>query len=70
MGPRRHPKERDPFKIPALHEQVIDDRVQLTEKFGPLPAWAASRLDSASDDELKLWSKRILKSTTLEETLR
>ena len=48
--------------------EILQD--QLTEKFGPLPAWAVSRLDSASDDDLKLWSKRILKAATLEETLR
>ena len=42
----------------------------LTEKFGNLPAWAAQRLDGASAEELHVWAKRILHSTTLEDTLR
>jgi len=42
----------------------------LTEKFGVLPAWAAKRLHEASVEELHLWAKQILSSTTLEDTLR
>jgi hypothetical protein len=42
----------------------------LTEKFGNLPAWAAQRLHGASAEELNVWAKRILHSTTLEDTLR
>ena len=45
-----------------LHEQ-------LTEKFGPLPPWAMRRLEAASVDELHAWAKRVLHSTTLEDTL-
>lgn len=45
-------------------------REQLTEKFGNLPAWAVQRLQSASAEELHFWAKRILHSTTLEDTLR
>ncbi len=41
---------------------------QLTEKFGPLPAWAAARLQSASTAELELWASRILQARTLEDT--
>jgi len=43
---------------------------QLTERFGVLPAWAEARLNSASDEELHAWAKRVLHSTTLEDTLR
>ena len=42
---------------------------QLTEKFGPLPEWAAERLRSASEDELHLWAKRVLHSASLADTL-
>ncbi len=42
---------------------------QLAEKFGPLPVWAAARLQSASTAELQLWAKRVLRAQTLEETL-
>ena len=42
----------------------------LTEKFGPLPEWAAERLRSASEEELHLWVKRVLHSASLAETLR
>lgn len=43
---------------------------QLTEKFGSLPAWALQRLHAASAEELHSWAKRVLRSTTLEDTLR
>lgn len=42
----------------------------LTEKFGSLPVWALQRLQGASTDDLYTWAKRILHSTTLEDTLR
>jgi len=42
----------------------------LTEKFGPLPAWAAARVQSASNEELHCWAKRVLRSASLEDTLR
>jgi len=43
---------------------------QLTEKFGSLPVWALQRLQGASAEDLHAWAKRILRSTTLEDTLR
>ena len=42
----------------------------LTEKFGSLPVWAHQRLQGASAEDLHAWAKRILRSTTLEDTLR
>lgn len=43
---------------------------QLTEKFGALPGWAVERVHSASSEELHTWAKRVLRSTSLDETLR
>ena len=43
---------------------------QLTEKFGAMPEWALERLQAASAEELHTWAKRILRCTTLDETLR
>ena len=43
---------------------------QLTEKFGSLPAWAMQRLQAGSAEDLHAWAKRVLHSTTLEDTLR
>ena len=45
-------------------------REQLLTKFGLLPEWASQRLQSASSEELSNWARRILTSTTLEDTLR
>lgn len=59
---RSHAEGKAEGKAEVLQEQ-------LTEKFGPLPLWAERRLSAASADELKTWAKRILHSTTLEETL-
>ena len=42
----------------------------LTEKFGPLPAWAALRLQAATAEDLHAWARRVLHGATLEETLR
>ena len=42
----------------------------LTERFGALPAWAVSRIDSAASEELHAWVKRVLHGTSLEDTLR
>ena len=42
----------------------------LTEKFGPLPAWAAQRLQAATAEDLHAWAKRVLHGATLEDTLR
>ena len=43
---------------------------QLTEKFGSLPMEVLQRLQAASAEDLHTWAKRILGSTTLEDTLR
>ena len=42
----------------------------LTEKFGSLPEWVLHRLQAASTEDLHTWAKRVLGSTTLENTLR
>ena len=42
----------------------------LTEKFGPLPPWAAERLQAATAEDLHAWAKRVLHGATLEDTLR
>jgi len=42
----------------------------LTEKFGPLPEWAAQRLQAASAAELHAWAKRVLHHASIEDTLR
>ena len=42
----------------------------LTEKFGTLPVWALQRLHGARAEDLHAWAKRILRGTTLEDTLR
>ena len=41
----------------------------LAEKFGALPAWASERVHKASAGELDRWARRVLRSTTLEDTL-
>jgi len=43
---------------------------QLSEKSGTLPVWVVQRLQAASAEDLHTWAKRILRATTLEETLR
>jgi hypothetical protein len=40
-------------------------REQLNERFGPLPQWATDRLESATRDELKRLTSRVLKAETL-----
>jgi hypothetical protein len=59
-------KGRSEGELKGRQDQL---RELLTEKFGSLPAWAAQRLQSASDRELHTWAKRVLSSTTLEESL-
>jgi hypothetical protein len=39
---------------------------QLAEKFGPLPAWAATRLRTASPEQILAWSLMLLSATTLQ----
>lgn len=43
---------------------------QLAERFGPLDETTSQRLASASLDELKSWSRRILSAQSLEEVFR
>ncbi len=43
---------------------------QLSDKFGSVPAWAVQQLQGATLAELRTWAKRIIKSASLEETLR
>jgi hypothetical protein len=42
----------------------------LTEMFGPLPAWASQRLQSASAAELQSWARSVLYAARLEDALR
>ena len=41
----------------------------LTRRFGPLPAWAAQRLEQASPQELEGWAERVLEAQRLEDVL-
>jgi hypothetical protein len=45
-------------------------RSLLTQKFGPLPAWAEERLAAGSSVELNLWAKAILSTSSLEDLFR
>lgn len=40
---------------------------QLTKKFGSLPDWARTRIESAEADQLLEWAERVLTAETLEE---
>jgi hypothetical protein len=53
------------------HQEALSGMLAelLTEKFGPLPAWADARLKSASGEELHRWAKRMLHAASLEDTL-
>lgn len=42
----------------------------LTDKFGVLPEWATSRLQTASSEELQEWAMRVLHADSLEGVLR
>jgi hypothetical protein len=42
---------------------------QLTARFGPVPAWAAARIDGAGEAELDAWANRVLTAASLEESL-
>ena len=44
-------------------------RGQLQDKFGPLPNWAAKRLDTATASHAELWAHRILRAESLEEVI-
>ncbi len=45
-------------------------RRQLERRFGVLPEWALERLESATEDELEVWSDAVLTASTLEAVLR
>ena len=64
---QQYQKGRDDGRQQGMQGLLIE---QLTEKFGTLPAWASSRLQSASNEELQIWAKRILHTDSLEDTLR
>lgn len=42
---------------------------QLNEKFGEVPLWASERVKHASEAEIHAWGRRILRSSSLDETL-
>jgi hypothetical protein len=42
---------------------------QLTRKFGPVPDNVRVRIDSASLEQLEVWSDRLLDAPTLDEVL-
>lgn len=42
---------------------------QLTRRFGPLPDWAATRLQAATPEQLDLWTDLVLEAETLAEVL-
>ena len=56
-------KGRSEGRVDFLQEQLI-------EKFGSLPEWARLRLMAASAEDLHIWAKRVLRATTIEDTLR
>ena len=39
----------------------------IVHKFGELPAWAATRLEQAGEDDLKCWTLRILDAARVED---
>ena len=41
--------------------------MQLQQKFGDLPSEACRRLDSATEEQLDFWAKRLLSATSLED---
>lgn len=64
---QQYEKGRDEGRQEAMQTVLIE---QLTDKFGPLPAWATARLQSASNEDLHTWAKRVLHTASLEDTLR
>ena len=42
-------------------------RLQLSRRFGPLPAWVNERLSAAREAELEEWALRILTSERLDQ---
>jgi hypothetical protein len=60
-------------KDEALREAVERERSivsrQIQKRFGPLPAWAQQRVQSANEDELEQWALALLDARSLEELL-
>ncbi len=46
---------------------VLILRRQLSRRFGSVPAWTEDRLKQAKQNDLEIWSDRILDASTLEE---
>ncbi len=42
-------------------------RKLLSRRFGSVPAWTEERLNHAKQNDLEIWSERILDAKTLEE---
>ena len=47
--------------------EAIVLRLQLSLRFGPLPAWVDERLSAAREPELEEWALRILTSQRLDQ---
>jgi hypothetical protein len=45
-------------------------RCQLERRFGPLPEWTVSRLQSADTAALETWGLRLMDAASLEEVFR
>lgn len=45
-------------------------RIQITFKFGELPQWAETQLNTANIDQLEIWIEQILTASTLENLLK
>ena len=73
LGPiiqQQYEQGRQEGRQEGLHEgQQLQLQQLLSEKFGPLPSWAAERIHSSTAADLDRWSRRILRASTLEETL-
>ena len=52
---------------PAILKGEAKMLKQLEERFGPLQAETAVTIDGASQDEMLLWGKRLLKAASLAE---
>lgn len=44
-------------------------RRQVEERFGPLPDWASTRIQSASPAEIEQWASRVISAPTLDAAL-
>ncbi len=71
---RRGYADLEAVRAAGAAQGQIDGRIatlleQLTAKFGPLPAETVARIETASLQELQLWSMQLLTATTLEEAL-